>query len=157
MPSLRDFRLKKNADGIYDFVVKDNKIEEINHYETAILMLLFMEKRASSSESILPERARGWWGNLLNDDPTFEVGSKIWILEQSRLDSATAEYIRTQAQQSLNYLVEKGFLKSVSVSARVPDMQTGSLYLDVTYSVDGTNSDKIIIDAWKLFSRDAFQ
>ncbi len=80
-------------------------------FDTAILVSLFAEKRANESEVLEPLLRRGWIGNEVT--PGFEIGSKIWLYEQSRLTNSVLNSITNAAKQALQWLVDDGFAVSI--------------------------------------------
>ena len=106
-----DARLK-NVGELYDLEINlDGDIRSEDFFDTAIIVSLFAEKRANESEVLEPLLRRGWIGNEVT--PNFEIGSKIWLYEQSRLTNAVLNGIITTARQSLQWLVDDGFAVSI--------------------------------------------
>lgn len=86
-------------------------IDSEDFFDTAIIVSLFAEKRANESEVLEPLLRRGWIGNEVTSD--FEIGSKIWLYEQSRLTNSVLNGIINTARQSLQWLVDDGFAVSI--------------------------------------------
>lgn len=83
-------------------------------FDTALLMSLFAEKRASESEVPVSRFRRGWIGNeSFSDD--FEIGSKIWLFEQSRLTRDTLNGITSAAVEGLQWFLNRGFAINLAV------------------------------------------
>lgn len=113
-----DFKLVKGTDGIYDLEVdSDGDLKKEASFDTAILMSLLTEKRADSSEQIVPELRRGWWGNESNDVIDYEIGSKLWLLHQSKNIDETANKAVDYAIDCLQWLLDDNYLKDVIVTA----------------------------------------
>lgn len=77
-------------------------------FDTALLMSIFAEKRASGSEVPESRFRRGWIGNESFSDG-FEIGSKIWLFEQARLDRDTLNGITSAAIDGLQWFLDRGF------------------------------------------------
>lgn len=102
--------------GVFDFsLTDDGDILTEDFFDTTILMSIFCEKRASSSEIPNSERRRGWIGN--QSTPGFEIGSKIWLFEQSIVNRNTLNGINTAADEALKFLVDDGIAVSVRSSS----------------------------------------
>lgn len=118
-----DIRLTNTSDsvdllGYFDITVSDTgDLDLENGFDTNIIMSLFCERRASIDEVLEPILRRGWWGNTLATSPGFEIGSKLWLLEQARLTENTVNLAQKYAEQALEWLVSDGFLDSVVVSS----------------------------------------
>ncbi len=77
-------------------------------FDTAMLMSIFAEKRASESEVPESRFRRGWIGNeSFSDD--FEIGSKIWLFEQARLNRDTLNGITSAAIEGLEWFLNRQF------------------------------------------------
>lgn len=81
--------------------------------DTALLMSLFCEKRADSSEVPTPQLQRGWWGNLFNDIPNYEQGSKLWLLYQARLTQNKLNQSITYGDDGVSWFVADNFCERI--------------------------------------------
>lgn len=115
-----DIKLFRDQHNCYDIDInEDGDIAQEFGYDTAILLSLFMEMRASTSEQPVPELRRGWWGNLNNNDQTDEWGSKIWLHNQARSTTEALEANIGFAQQSLNWMIEDSHCQSITFDGRL--------------------------------------
>lgn len=113
-----DFEADDESGILWDIDIAANgdlKLED--GYETNIIMSLFCDRRASQFEVLEPMMRRGWWGNTLNDD-NFELGSKLWLLDQARLTTGTVRLAEQYAYDSLRWFKEDKLLSDISVSAK---------------------------------------
>jgi phage gp46-like protein len=124
-----DACLEEIDGGLYDIQLDSaGDILSGDFFDTAILVSLFAERRANESEVLESEHRRGWIGN--ESTPGFEIGSKLWLFEQSRLTSTTINGVSSAARQALEWLIDDEFAESIdAVDARIID---GGLGLDVT-------------------------
>jgi len=113
-----DFDLTANEFGLYDIALdSDGDISSVQSFDTAILMSLFEEKRADSSEVAITQNRRGYWGNeFYQDVADREQGSKIWLYEQARLNQDTINGIDDATNDCLLWLVEQQFIKSIDIN-----------------------------------------
>ena len=100
----------------------------INSFDTALKMSLFCERRATAAEEPVPELRRGWIGNLANDVQGFEMGSKLWLLMQSRLTQNILNEAIDYTNQCLQWLLDDKLLKSLQVTGR---RTIDTLFLDI--------------------------
>lgn len=122
------FNVSDSADllGYFDIDIDtDGDLKKEDGFDTNIIMSLFCERRATVDEVVEPLLRRGWWGNTISDEPGFEIGSKLWLLEQSRLTTGTVALAQQYGQEATNWLVTDSFLKSINVSS-VPTYSSGS-------------------------------
>jgi len=112
---------------VYDIQINEyGDIQTDEWFDTAILYSLFGERRASPDEVVDARYRRGWIGN----DATFENGSKLWLLEQSRATRSNLNRIEDEAKKALQWLVEDGL--AVSIDDPVAEYINGRTFLTVT-------------------------
>ena len=112
-----DVALTPQADGTYDFAIDtDGDFVKTQDIDTAIYMSLSTDKRAASSEVSLPQNQRGWWGNLLNADSDYEIGSKMWLLDQSRRTQDALNKGQQWVTDCLQWLITDGYVKKITVT-----------------------------------------
>lgn len=112
-----DLLLKQNSDTkFFDLSIKDGDFESVNNFDTSIIVSLFSDKRADASEVGSSHLRRGWWGDLFNDDPTFQSGSKLWLLDQARLTENILNSAIDYARNSLQWLVDDNLADNIQVT-----------------------------------------
>ncbi len=120
--------------------------------DTNLIMSMFCERRANSGEVGVPWLRRGWWGNELSDESGFEIGSKLWLLYQSRLTTSVQTLMQTYISDSLSWLVSDGIASKVNVQL-TPNNRSGSITANIQISrKDGTTNTKYY-DIWKASGR----
>lgn len=101
---------------LFDIALDDNgDLLTVNSFDTALKMSLFCERRANAAEEALPQFRRGWIGNASNEVINFEVGSKLWLLMQSRLDQNILNEAVDYTKQCLEWFIDDKLLKSLTV------------------------------------------
>jgi len=135
----------QETNGIYDIVIDSvGDIQSKDFFDTAILMSLFCERRASSSEMPTSRLRRGWVGN--ESTPGFEIGSKLWLFEQSRLTRSVLNGLGSVAKEGLNWMVEDGIASSVDASALLQD---GVVKLNITITRPNSTVVNRYYDLWE--------
>lgn len=121
MEEIVDFKLFKDEFGLYDIGLdEDGDITTVSSFDTAILMSLFADARADASEVSRTELRRGWWGNVsYQDQEDRQMGSKLWLYDQARLNQETANGVDNAVNEGLQWFIEQQFLKDVSVQTEV--------------------------------------
>lgn len=100
-----DAVLEKNSDGVFDISFdSEGDITTNDFLDTAILMSIFCERRATPDEVPEPHRRRGWIGN--ESTPEFEIGSKVWLYEQARVTRTTINGLESEIFNGLEWMVE---------------------------------------------------
>jgi phage gp46-like protein len=103
--------------GYFDFNFGSNgDFETTQGLDTSLLMSIYVDKRASSSEAPMPEMRRGWWGNLVGNYVNYEIGSKLWLLIQSRKNSSTLNLAKTYAFDCLKWMIEDQIVTRIEVT-----------------------------------------
>lgn len=111
--------------GYFDISIdSDGDLKKEDGFDTNIIVSLFGERRASSDEVTEPLLRRGWWGNTVNENG-FENGSKLWLLDQSRLTTSTVNLCTQYAAEGLKWLKDDGYIFDVIVTS-VPTYEAGS-------------------------------
>lgn len=113
-----DVLVDRDDRGLFDLTINDDgDFTSTQGFDTALVMSLGCERRADVSEVLRPELRRGWFGNELNSDG-FEIGSKLWLLDQARLTQNTLNSAIDYAKKGLQWLVDEGHLDNVRVDGR---------------------------------------
>lgn len=127
----QDLYFKQNENRLYDLVVNENDFQKVDGLQTAILVSLFTDKRAPASSVLDPARRRGWVGNILTAQSGRELGSLLWLYEQSRLTIDIRNAVIAETRAALNWLIEDGIALSVKVNL-LDEAETGiSLLIDI--------------------------
>jgi phage gp46-like protein len=124
MDRFTDLLVAQRADGIFDLV-----LDEVNRdcaltqgMESALIVSLFSDRRAREDEVADPMKRRGWTGDLVAEVPGDVHGSGLWLYAQRRAfgeeagggRAATQAGLRSEAQQSLEWLVADRLVTSVA-------------------------------------------
>lgn len=125
----QDIRLEKNDDGIYDIPFNDegNDLASVDGLETAIVVSLFTDARASSGNVPEAFRRRGWCGNILTKPKNYELGSVLWTLEQARLNQSTLNLAEDITRRALRWMITDGIADTVNVTAQKVTERTGKI------------------------------
>ncbi len=110
-----DIRIEQSPGGAFDFIIDENgDLGNGDFFDSSLIYSLYGERRASASEVPTSENRRGWIGNEGSD---YENGSKIWLYEQARITRSNLNGIQAEALASLQWLVDDGFLASITATA----------------------------------------
>lgn len=133
--------------GVYDFDYGDDGdfIME-DGFDTALLMGVFCERRATPEEVPDAIRRSGWIGNLFYNENGFENGSKVWLhISQGRIIQETLNNVRDAAQKGLDYLVQDELAQSVSTEIEVV---SGKPELKIRIEYSSSRVDERYYDVW---------
>lgn len=105
---------------------------------TAVLISWFTDGVALPDD-VIPDGTddkRGWWGDAGQD---FTIGSRLWLLERSKLTPAIAKEAQDYGMEALQWLIADGVVAKIAVAARIVATVPGKLVLGaVLYKSDGT-------------------
>jgi len=140
-----DACLKQIAGDLFDLDIGvDGDILSVDFFDSAIIVSLFAERRANESEVAVSRLRRGWIGN--ESTPDFEIGSKIWLFEQSRLTITVLNEIIIAARDALQWLVDDGFATAIeSVEAVITP---NGINLEVVINRPNSEVDRRFFTLW---------
>ena len=139
-----DVVVQENADGIYDIAFNSaGDIDTSQSLDTPILMSIFCEQRALPSEVINSAQRRGWIGN--ESTPNFEMGSKFWLFEQSRVTAQMLSELGKVLSNSLKWLSDDGISVNAEASA---EYTGGKVVASVTIERSESEVDKKVYALW---------
>lgn len=110
--SIKDLKLTKNSDGIFDISFENGDFALTGGLETSFMMTIYCQKREDSIED--PRSRGGWIGNELNEDG-FEQGSLVWTLYQEKLDDDTVNICQNYLEDAFQWYIDKGIAKEINI------------------------------------------
>jgi len=106
------------GDFYFDDITQDLETDE--GLETAVIISLFTDRRAKTDD-ILPDPnssdLRGWWGDLVSDIESDQIGSRLWLLSREKTESNVLMRAKEYALESLQWLIEDEVAAKIVVNA----------------------------------------
>jgi len=102
-----------------DLALFDGDLATEDGIKTAVIISLFTDARASDDD-ILPAGVtwrRGCWTDLLGNDPTDIIGSKLWLLSREKMTPNLYRRAEDYARDALNWMLEDQVAQGVIVEA----------------------------------------
>lgn len=135
--------IKLNWDNILgecDINFVNNDVEMEGGLETAVLISLFSDRRATNDDPIddINDR-RGWWGDLVSTFTNDMIGSRLWELMRSSTTNETMIRAQQYIEEALQWMIVDGVCANVEV-------EVGRLVKD--------NGDNVLGFAVRLFKKD---
>jgi phage gp46-like protein len=87
---------------------------------TAVILSLFVDRRAEDDDkppSEDPTDRRGWWADEFAEVEGDRIGSRLWLLDRSKLTYDLVPRAREYAREALAWLLEDRVVSSVDVVA----------------------------------------
>ncbi len=140
-----DYAFQKTPLGYYDMPVEDGTLASTDTFNTSLLMTLTAERRANEAEIGPSYLRRGWWGNVLNSVPNFEIGSKMWLLSQARISLKTLNLAITYLQDAFSWFVTENLAEKVQVTGTIAGSK---LCLNIKLFINQTLVDADFYQLW---------
>lgn len=131
--------------GYWDFDWTDTgDISTEQSLDTAILMSILEEVRATAAELPKSNKRRGWIGN--ETTPGFEQGSKTWLFEQERITGTVLAELGVVVRNGLQWLIDDEI--AVNVVVETPIFKNGSIVVPVNLFRDQSEVDRKLFEIW---------
>ncbi|MDM5132902.1 phage GP46 family protein [Aeromonas piscicola] len=120
-----------NETGRGDIEITSAGLRQDDGLATLVLQILFTDARADPSD-VLPDGTndrRGWIGDTFADEPW---GSKLWLLDRSKLTTDVRNKAVTYAQTALERHLKPDYAKQVVVTGAIPQFQMLQLDIAIT-------------------------
>ena len=136
--------LYREEKGYYDLAITSTgDLKADNSFDTGVNLALFTDGRADKSEVSNPEGQRGTIVDMFTNG--YRNGSKLWLLEQSRLDAGAVNRAIDYAKNALKYFVDLSLVQKISVDGYLTSK--GVVLVIVIKGLNGT-IDKYKYEAW---------
>ena len=131
--------------GYFDFDwTPEGDISTDQTLDTAILMSIFEEMRASSTEIPESNKRRG---SIINETtPGFEQGSKTWLFEQERITGSVLAELGVVIRNGLQWMIDEGIAVNVEVGTLF--LQNGNVVAPIDLSRDGSPVERRFYELW---------
>lgn len=115
---MQDFKVEQLNDTSYDLVIdEDNKVfDSVDGMETAFSFQIDVDRRSTPDDISIGRRRQGWMGDLMTKNEGYEVGSLIYLKQQSRNTQSDKNEVAAYAEDALKYFVAIGAAKEVEAS-----------------------------------------
>lgn len=136
-----------NETGRGDIEITSAGLRQDDGLSTLVLQILFTDARADPSD-VLPDGTndrRGWIGDTFADEPW---GSKLWLLDRSKLTTDVRNKAVTYAQTALERHLKPDYAKQVVVTGAIPQFQMLQLDIAITRP-DGSAMTLSIKQRWE--------
>ncbi|MGL5185319.1 MAG: phage GP46 family protein [Plesiomonas shigelloides] len=136
-----------NESGRGDIEITSAGLRQDDGLATLVLMILFTDARADESD-VLPDDSgdqRGWIGDTFADEPW---GSKLWLLDRSKLTTDVRNKAVTYAQTALDTHLKPDYARDIVVTGSIPKFQLLQLDIVITRP-DGTKVPMTINKRWE--------
>lgn len=106
-------------------ILSNNEVLDLKSdegFETAILISLFSDRRATPEEATkLKEYLGGWFGDDLRG---FRIGSKLWTLGREKSLQNVIPLLEQYTKEALDWMTKDGIANEIQVKAERTDPKT---------------------------------
>ena len=95
----------------------DLSVFEADELAQAVLISLFSWRRSEDADGVKTPFRQGWWGDSFAEVEGDRIGSRLWLLQRSKLTPAVLRRAEEYAEESLQWLIEDAIVESVEVTA----------------------------------------
>ena len=120
-----------------DFVVTKGDLATDRDLETAVLISLFTDRRASDDD-VVPDGTddrRGCWMDALSEIP---LGSRIWLLNREKVIPSTVAALKEYIEEALQWLLDQHIARAVTVTC-TPDSRKHQILSEIDIARNGQN------------------
>jgi len=143
---MSDLTLTKNEDDVYDLTITNGDFTSNDGLDTTILLALFVDKRAEPSEIAEASLRRGWIGNEQNEEEDYEIGSKLWLLYQSRLIDKTLNLAIDFVRDCFIWMIPDQLVKDIIVTGEI---KSQNITITVNFVRFDDSSFTLQFDLWE--------
>jgi phage gp46-like protein len=101
-----------------DIALDGLDLQQDGGLNTAIIISLFTDRRANPDDRLPDASAnrRGWWGDAAATTPGALIGSRLWLLERSKITPETLRLAQEYAEEALAWLLADKVAASLTVT-----------------------------------------
>jgi len=121
-----------------DWSISGGALASGDDLASAVLISLFTDRQADDDD-IPPDGGndlRGWWGDAGEDVP---IGSRLWLLDRSKLTPAVANTAKIYIEEALKWLIDDQVALSVSAATVIAGRSQLNAIVTITHR-DGSVS-----------------
>ena len=82
----------------------------------AVVISIFTHRRADPDDNA--DVPMGWWGDTWPMVANDRYGSKLWLLQRSKLTNALVSTVRTYLRESLQWMLDDGVVSRVDIDVQ---------------------------------------
>lgn len=153
---MTDIKIRFDSDTLEgDLLFSSNDLEMDDGLGSAVLVSLFSDRRAKDDDELPDTQGseRGWWGDLIDPAVTGdEIGSRLWLLERSKITQNTINLAEEYATEALQWMIDDGVAQTINVTAGERRLLDGDR-LELTVEIFKSDGDKVVYnfdDLWAV-------
>lgn len=89
---------------------------QLDSLTRAVVISLFSHRRADPDDNA--DVPMGWWGDTWPMVANDRYGSKLWLLQRSKLTNALVNTVRTYIRESLQWMLDDGVVSRIDIDVQ---------------------------------------
>ena len=147
MVQMQDILIKKDNNNLYDISFENGDFKLTDGLDTAIVLSFFTDGRADSSEVSEPILRRGWIGNEQNENEDDYFGSKLWLLDQARINDETSNRSTSFSQDALSWMLDSGYVTKLNIDSEI--INKDKIRINIVFTTTNNKTESRQYDLWK--------
>ncbi|MBJ4955687.1 phage GP46 family protein [Citrobacter youngae] len=90
-----------------------NASSQLDPLTRAVVISFFTHRRADPDDNA--DVPMGWWGDTWPMVANDRYGSKLWLLQRSKLTNALVNTVRTYIRESLQWMLDDGVVSRIDI------------------------------------------
>ena len=90
-----------------------NASSQLDPLTRAVVISFFTHRRADPDDNA--DVPMGWWGDTWPMVANDRYGSKLWLLQRSKLTNALVNTVRTYLRESLQWMLDDGVVSRIDI------------------------------------------
>lgn len=128
---MSDISLVRTSNQDFDIDFDGEDVSMSDSLQNAVILSLAIWNRSEIASGVAATRnvQGGWWADALNELP---LGSKLYTVFRERLDESSLEKAKGMVKDALQWLIDDGVAKDVSVSASIAGRTSAEFVISVS-------------------------
>ncbi|MDW2647715.1 phage GP46 family protein [Citrobacter portucalensis] len=93
-----------------------NSSSQLDPLTRAVVISLFTHRRADPDDNA--DVPMGWWGDTWPIVANDRYGSKLWLLQRSKLTNALVNTVRSYLREALQWMLDDGVLSRIDIDVQ---------------------------------------
>lgn len=102
----------------FDLVIENSDLKIDNGLETAVAISLLTDGRVKKEDlPHLEKDQKGWWGDMYPDIDLDKIGSRLWLIDRSKVTDETLRRSEELCEEALQWMIEDGLADEIIVES----------------------------------------
>lgn len=135
----------------FDIDLENGDLKADNGLETAVSISLFTDGRVTEEElPVLETNKRGWWGDMFPEVDQDTIGSRLWTLDRSKVNTETLRRSEELCKESLDWMIEDGLADAIIINSEYNESKQLIINIEITRPDEDTERFSVLWDEQEL-------